>query len=103
MIEDVDPSEVEVQLSGGATNAWLVTYTLLHNPLTNGWRKDLALLDYKVLVGGKFVHNREGDPETAILAKVDNTGAKKANQTEAPDYETFIQQQTADFSSFLQV
>lgn len=103
IIEDIEPSEVEVQLSGGAVDAWLVTYTLLHNPLTDGWRKALALLDYKTLVDGKFVPNREGDPETALLAKVDSTGAKKADQTAPPDYEVFIQQQSTSYGSFLQV
>lgn len=101
IIENIEPSEATVQLSGGSTTAVLVTYTLLHNPLPEGWKRSLALIDYKHLVSGKFVPNMEGNPLTASLCFVDDTGAKKETQ-DVPDYVDFQQQDEIAYDDFLQ-
>ncbi|WP_182871227.1 hypothetical protein [Stieleria mannarensis] len=101
LIQDVEATEVDVLLSGGETSAALVTYTLSHLPLNEGWKKALALIDYKHLVSGKFVPHLSGDPRTASQTFVDATGAKKADQS-VPDYIEFEPQGELDFSTFLQ-
>ena len=91
---------MSVQLSGGPTTAALVTYTLVLSPLDEGWKKSLALIDYKHKVSSKFVPNMEGDPLTASLTFVDSTGTKKVSQT-VPDYVDFQVYDDIDFDSFL--
>ena len=102
LIEHVEASEVSVQLSGGATSAALVTYTLIYNPTSEGWKKALALVDNKILSGGVFKpYLDDSDPPMQALVFVDSTGAKKGTQT-VPDYVEFQVYDDTDFSAFLQ-
>jgi hypothetical protein len=103
LIENVEASTVSVQLSGGATTAALVTYTIRHSPLDEGWEKSLALIDYKHNTGTAmspaYEWNLEGDQLAATLTFVDSDGIKTGSST--PDYADFKVYDEIDFDSFL--
>ncbi|QDV86913.1 hypothetical protein [Planctomycetes bacterium TBK1r] len=106
LIEDVEASTVSVQLSGGATTAALVTYTLVHSPLDEGWKKSLALIDNKVNTGTAMApvwepYVDDSKPPIRSLVFVDDDGIKKGSQV-SPDYRDFIVYDETDFSAFLQ-
>jgi len=108
LIEDVEASTVQVQLSGGATTAALVTYTLKHSPRTDaagtdiGWKVSRALYDYKYKNGsGTYVWNFDGDQQAATLTRVQSDGTRKTTGT-LPDYLYFQVYDETDFSAFLQ-
>lgn len=106
LIEHVEASEVSVQLSGGLTDAALVTYTLVHSPLSEGWKKSLALIDNVVNTGTAMSPTWEpylddSEPPVRSLVLVDSDGIKKGTQT-APDYVEYQVYDDTTFSTFLQ-
>lgn len=105
LIEQIEGHEVDVQLSGGTTTAALLTYTLLHNPLPQGWKDQRALIDtHYYNSNGDKVEFTEGLLKTANLGYVDEDGNKRDSQTGVPDYQEFRIFDERNFrADFLQV
>lgn len=98
MIQDVDATEVEVQLSGGPTAAALVTYTIEYNPLPGGWKDRRALIDTHYLSGADLEPFEDDKLETFRTGLIQDNGAPKVVQQGVPDYDVWENQATTTYS-----
>lgn len=101
LITQVEAVETEVQLSGGATTAAQVTYTLDLSPYDWGWKTPINLIDTHYLENGKrkpFL-----DELDQSYGYITITGEKKPSQFGQPDTITYEAFDDIDFGDFLQV
>lgn len=103
LIEDVEATEVDVELSGGPTTAALVTYTLALSPHEYGWKVERALFDTQYLDTGEIKLFQNEQPGTSSIGYITSAGAKRVSQTGEPDYIEYERFDDTTFSSFLQV
>lgn len=103
LIEDVEATEVDVELSGGSTTAALVTYTLALSPHEYGWKVERALFDTQYLDTGEVKLFQNEQPGTSSIGYITSAGAKRVSQTGEPDYIEYERFDDTTFSSFLQV
>lgn len=100
IIEDIEPVEVSVTLSGGATDAALVTYTVAYNPSEYGWKDDRALIDTHYIDGGDTKPFLDGELRSQTYGFVTAAGAKHPGSE--PLHVQFETQDDIDFDTFLQ-
>lgn len=107
LIQDIQPTEVIVPLTTGQVRAVQVTYTIEHSPHLYGWKVDRALIDSVFLETAddkstaKVFQNKE--PGSKSYGFVTASGAKRADQTGAPDYIQYESYERIEFDDFLQV
>lgn len=100
MIISVEPLEVEVELSGGATTAALVTYQIAKSPFDAGWADERALIDTHYLDDDdkKLPFTDEAGGQTFGFVQADGT---KKTSGATPDYTEFVVQGEIDYDDFL--